>query len=166
MHIKLIEKKVNDADQRALRKEAGERDCSYINAKKSRRAVICLLIVIYCDPAATRADDPDICMRNWRWHKGMNLLTHGWTHEQENGAYLTQLYVEQWSGIGRVSPCWHVDTYHLYLIMSVEDQPRERAVCGEKTQGARLRFLPSIRRFARHSRPGTRQIEGVSRGGI
>lgn len=26
---------------------------------------------------------PDICMRNWRWHKGMNLLTHGRTREQD-----------------------------------------------------------------------------------
>lgn len=38
MRIKLEEKKVNDADQRALRKEAGvrtrEEDCSYIGAKK------------------------------------------------------------------------------------------------------------------------------------
>lgn len=25
-----------------------------------------------------------------------------------------------------VSPCWHVDTYHLYLIMSMEDRPREQ----------------------------------------
>lgn len=26
---------------------------------------------------------PDICMQNWRWHKGMNLLTHGRTREQD-----------------------------------------------------------------------------------
>lgn len=62
MRIKLEEKKVNDADQRALRKEAGERGRErrtvHISAqKKSRRAVICPLIVIYCDPRATRADD-------------------------------------------------------------------------------------------------------------
>jgi len=56
----------------------------------------------------------DICMWNWRWHKGMNLLMHGWTHEPgqraENGACLTQLYVERWSGIGRLSALarWHV----------------------------------------------------------
>lgn len=57
MRIKLEEKKVNDADQRALRKEAGGRTVHISAQKKSHKAVICPLIVIYCDPRATRADD-------------------------------------------------------------------------------------------------------------
>jgi len=128
----------------SFEEKSGREDCSHIGAKKVAQGgnlpVDRYLLWSLCYAGGW----PDICMRNWRWHKGMNLLTHGRTDEQENGACLTQLYVEQWSGIGRVSPCWHVDTYHLYLIMSVEDRPRERAVCGEKTRGSAPRFsLPS-----------------------
>lgn len=41
----------------SFEERSGREDCSYIGAKKSRKAVICPLIVIYCDPRATRADD-------------------------------------------------------------------------------------------------------------
>lgn len=147
-----------------------EENCSYIGAKrKSRKAVICPLIVIYCDPRA--GGRPDICMRNWRWHKGMNLLTHDRTHEQENGVCLTQLYVEQWSGIGRV--CVGALTRTIYTSSCPWKIGRASERSAVKKRGSPSfpspsppPFLPSIRCFARHSRPRTRQIEGVSRGGI
>jgi len=102
MRIKLDEKK----------KQSG-RGPSYIAQEKSCRVVICPLIVIYCD-SRYAGGRLDICMRNWQWHKGMNLLTHGRTHEWDAsrkwGLPYAIVYVERWSGIGRLSMLarWHV----------------------------------------------------------
>jgi len=136
--------------------------------KKLRRAVICVdrYLLWFSYYAGGR---PDICMRNWRWHKGMNLLTRGRTREQDAGIKWGLPYAIVRGQGSAVSPCWHVDTYHLYLIMSAEDseQASERAACKRKTEShLALPVHPVIHRFARHSRSGTRQIERVSRDGI
>jgi len=84
-------------------------------------------------------------MRNWRWHKGMNLLTRGRTREQDAGIKWGLPYAIVRGQGSAVSPCWHVDTYHLYLIMSAKDrreQASERAACGEKPSPTSL--FPSI----------------------
>lgn len=124
------------------KKQSG-RGPSYIAQEKPRRAVICPLIVIYCDSRGTRADGWTFAceigngIRAW-----ISSRTAGRTSgtRAENGACLTQLYTLNGGQGSAVSPCWHVDTYHLYLIMSAEDRPREqaseRAACGKKKREA------------------------------
>lgn len=102
-HIKLGERK----------KKQSWRGPFVHRAKKSRRAVICPLIVIYCDPRATRADGRTFAceigdgIRAWISSRMAGRVSRT---RAENGACLTQLDVERWSGIGRLSVLarWHV----------------------------------------------------------
>lgn len=94
----------------------------------------------------------DICMRNWRWHKSMNLLTHGRTHERDASEKWSLPYaIVRWTVV-RDRPSLRVGTLTRTIYTSscprkIGPRASERAVCGKKG-GARLSFPPrAIRPF-------------------
>lgn len=121
--------------------------------KKLRRAVICPLIVIYCDSRATRADSRTFAceigdgIRAWISSRTAERMSRT---RAENVACLTQLYVGRWSGIGRLSVLarWHVSFIPHHVHGRSAARASERAACGKKkeTRGSASLFpfiLPS-----------------------